>query len=126
MGFLKRLFGGGEDRPQKYVDKDGIYFYVRATRCNAVVKVRADKKHDLNNVDGGYVWHKTIVDSKCFSRMHAEVHFDRNFNVTNQEISDGEFITEEAYEAALAEEKAAKQAALAVQEESETDTAVSD
>ena len=30
MGFLKRLFGGGDDKPKKYVDKDGIYFFVKA------------------------------------------------------------------------------------------------
>jgi hypothetical protein len=103
MGFLKKLFGGGEKKPQKYVDHDGIYFYVRATRCNAVVKVRADKKHDLNSTDSGYEWQKTIVDSKCFSRMQAIVSFDRNYNVTHQEITQGEFITLAEYEAALSE-----------------------
>lgn len=119
MNFLKKLFGGGE--PQKYVDHDGIYFYVRAKRCNAVVKVRADKKHDLNSVDGGYEWHKTIVDSKCFSRMQAIVQFDGNYKIVHQEITDGEFITAEEYEAALAAERAEKLAAASEQSEVESE-----
>jgi hypothetical protein len=119
MGFLKRLFGGGGAKEQTYEDKDGIYLYVRAHKCNAVVKVRADKKHDLNDADGGYVWYKTIVDSKCFSRMEAVVHFDRNYNITQSEITNGEFITAVAYEEALAAERAAKEET--VQEAEKTD-----
>ncbi len=107
MNFLKRLFGGGEQEPPSAHphDPDGIYFYVRAQRCNAVVKVRADKKHDLNQAEGGgYVWHKTIVDSKCFSRMQAVVYFDSRYNIIDQEISAGEFITAVEYQAALEQE----------------------
>ena len=101
MGFLKRLFGGG-DKEQEYVDKHGLYFYVRCDNCGAVVRVRADKQHDLNRVDGGYTWHKTIVDNKCFRRMETTVHLDGNYNVTGSELDGGQYITKAEYEAALA------------------------
>ena len=52
MGFLKKLFGGGE--PKKYVDKQGIYFYVVCDNCGTRVRVRADKQHDLQNTGSGY------------------------------------------------------------------------
>lgn len=110
MGFLKRLFGGG-DEPKKhgeYVDKDGLYFYVQCDNCGSRVRVRADKQHDLNREDGGYVWHKTIVDSRCFRPMRTVVYLDSNYNVTNYELSGGRYLTKEAYEEA---EAAAAQAA---------------
>ena len=97
MGFLKRLFGS-EKREKPYVDTRGIYFYVQCDKCGSLVRVRADKQYDLEQVDGGYVWHKTIVDSKCFQRMQAVVHLDGSYRVTNQELSNGRFLTKEEYD----------------------------
>jgi len=98
MGFLQKLFGG-EKREKKYVDKTGLYFYVQCDNCGAAVRVRADKQHDLLREDAGYVWHKTIVDSKCFRRMPTVVRMDRNYEVTTAEIEGGRYITEAEYEA---------------------------
>lgn len=99
MGFLRKLFGGGKKQEDEYVDKNGIYFYVQVDNLNSRVKVRADKQYDLMSTDSGYVWHKTIVDSKYFRRMNAVVHFDRSYNITNAEIEGGAFISQEEYEA---------------------------
>ncbi|MEM7803057.1 MAG: hypothetical protein AAF633_27955, partial [Chloroflexota bacterium] len=73
MGFLRRLFGqSGDSKP---VDKSGIYLYVRANRApDAVSKLRIDKTYELNSDPSGYVWHKTIVDPKYFSRIEAVVY----------------------------------------------------
>ena len=98
MGFLKKLFGS-EKGEKPYVDENGLYFFAQCNNCGSVVKIRADKQHDLNRVSGGYVWHKTIVDSKCFRRMEAVVHLDGRYQVTNQEISDGRFVTQAEYDA---------------------------
>ncbi|MCA9917014.1 MAG: hypothetical protein KC445_03635 [Anaerolineales bacterium] len=106
MGFLKKLFGGGE--PKKYVDKQGVYFYVQCDNCGTRVRVRADKQHDLQNTGSGYEWHKTIVDSRCFRRMQTVVQLDANFQMTNYEITGGRFLTEEEYLAAEEAEKRAK------------------
>lgn len=100
MNFLKKLFGGGQKPANS--DPNGLYFYVRAHKCEAYVRVRADKQHDLERTDDGFVWHKTIVDSKCFSRMQAVVHFDHNYQVTASELDGGTFITKDEYEAAVA------------------------
>lgn len=97
MGFLKRLFGGG---PQEYVDKTGLYFYVKCDNCGTIVKVRADRQHDLNNENGGYVWHKTIVDSRCFRRIQAVIYLDQSYSVTNQELAGGQLVDEADYLAA--------------------------
>ena len=100
MGFLKKLFGGGA--PKKYVDTQGVYFYVECANCGTRVRVRADKQHDLQNTDGGYEWHKTIVDSRCFRRIQTVVQLDANYQMTSHEISGGRFMTEEEYLAAEA------------------------
>lgn len=119
MGFLKKLFGGG-NAERKYIDEQGIYLYVRSPR-GAVVKVRADKQHDLNSTDTGYEWHKTIVDSQYFQRMEAHVLFDRAYNIVSSELSAGQFITEGEYEAELARQAAAKRAAAEAAEDTAED-----
>lgn len=104
MGFLKKLLGGkkeGAGRSAAYNDPDGIYFYAECNRCHTCVRVRADRRHDLNDADGGYVWHKTIVDSRCFQRMQAVVRFDRGYNILSAEIEGGRFVTEADYNAFL-------------------------
>jgi len=108
MGFLKKLFGGGEKKEQPYVDKTGIYFYVQVDGVDSRVRVRADKQHDLSRTDNGFIWHKTIVDSKYFRRMQAVVYFDGNYNVTNSALQGGTFITQPEYEMAEAAAQAAK------------------
>ncbi len=99
MGFLQRLFGGKKNK-KPYVDTRGIYFYAQCDRCGSVVRLRADKEYDLNRESGGFVWHKTIVDNRCFRPMPAVVHLDTGYKVTQQTIENGRFITQEAYEAA--------------------------
>jgi hypothetical protein len=96
MGFLKKLFGGKAES-DGYVDKDGVYFYVRCHNCGTVVRLRASKQYDLEHTGAGFTWHKTIVDSKCFQPMQAVVHLNRNYGVESAEISGGEFVTEAEY-----------------------------
>ena len=103
MGFLKKLFGGGSAEKSEPQDPNGIYLYFRSKRApDAVTRVRVDKQYDLNSADSGYVWHKTIVDHKYFSRVHAVVYFDRGHQVTRAEVDGGELISAAEYEAALA------------------------
>lgn len=99
MGFLRKLFGGGNSQPKD----DGIYLYFRSKRAaDAVTKVRINPQYDLNNNGSGYTWHKTIVDARYFSRINAVVYFDGGHNVTSADLDGGELISAEAFEAALA------------------------
>lgn len=98
MGFLRRLFGGGEKKSASG-DPQGVYFYVQCDRCGARVRLRADKQYDLNRTDEGFVWHKTIVDSKCFRPIPAVVTLDHNYALVSVEIEGGRFITQEEFEA---------------------------
>jgi hypothetical protein len=113
MGFLKKLFGSQKQTGQKqaYVDTRGIYFYVRCERCGTMVRLRADKEYDLIPQDGGYVWHKTIVDNRCFRPMATIVTLDGSFQVTAADLTGGRYVTREEYEAWYAEQAAQKAAA---------------
>jgi hypothetical protein len=97
MGFLKKIFGGGEKKSSEYVDTRGIYFYVRCDNCGTIVKMRADKEYDLSRQGDGFVWHKTIVDSRCFRSIPTIVVLDGGYNVVSTEISGGEYVSEAAY-----------------------------
>lgn len=103
MGFFKKLFGGGDGK-KEYVDKQGIYFYVQCNNCGKTVRIRADKQYDLGTDGGGYTWHKTIVDSKCFRPMNTVVTLNSSYNVVSAEIDNGRFLTEEEFNAIEKEE----------------------
>lgn len=100
---LKRLFGrsdeGSADTDSNYSDSQGIYLFVECERCGARLRLRADKKYDLNRVADGYTWHKTLIDSQCFRPMPTVVSFDKQFNVVSREIDGGRYITQEEFEA---------------------------
>jgi hypothetical protein len=104
MGFIKKLFGG-DKKPEKYVDKRGVYFYVLCDNCGTVTRLRADKEYDLIREGDGFTWHKTVVDNRCFRQMPAVVHLDSNYQVTSEEISGGQFVSEEDYNAFLEPDK---------------------
>ncbi len=115
MGFLKKLFGGSDAPPQKptsTADPHGVYFYVQCDRCGAPVRLRADKQHDLLNEDGGgYTWHKTIVDNRCFRPMPTVVTLNANFEMVAHEITGGRYISREEYEALVEEQRRAREEA---------------
>lgn len=97
MGFLKKLFGGGEKKSGKYVDTRGVYFYVRCDNCGTVSRLRADKEYDLIREGDGFVWHKTIVDNRCFKPMPTVATLDNAYQIVSAEISGGEYVSEEDY-----------------------------
>ena len=116
MGFLKKLLGGSDRSHSKSspsasnADPQGVYFYVQCDRCGAPVRLRADKQHDLINEGNGYTWHKTIVDNRCFRPMPTVVTLNTAYEMVAHEITGGQYITRDAYEALLDEQRRAREA----------------
>ncbi len=101
MGIFRKLFGG----KKPYKDTTGIYFYAKCDNCGTIVRVRADRQYDLNRVEGGLEWRKTIVDSKCFRRMYATVKLNDSYQMEDGTLTGGTFVTEAEWQA----QEAAKQ-----------------
>jgi hypothetical protein len=100
MGFLdsmKSLLGGGGEQ-----DETGYWIYVRCGRCGEVIKTRIDLHNDLSpREEGGYMVSKTLVGSqRCFERVEATLIFDENRRLIDREITHGDFIAAEEFEAA--------------------------
>jgi hypothetical protein len=97
---LKSLFGGGNS---SYESGDSAYWiYVRCRRCGEVIKTRLDLLNSLAlNDEGGYTISKTLVGNQlCFERIEVILTFDENRRLLSRDISRGDFITAEEYEAA--------------------------
>ncbi len=108
MGLLKKLFGGNanDGTAKPFKDDQGVYFYVQCDRCGTAIRLRTDKQYDLINEGGGYIWHKTIVDNRCFRPMPTVVHLNAAYEMASHEISGGRYISRDEYEAFLAEQDA--------------------
>ena len=102
---LRKILGGGATPKSSEGDPYGIFFHFRCSRCGSLVRVRVDRRNDLNSEDGPgtYVLRKEIMDNKCFQLIHAEIWLDQNLNVVETDVQGGELITAEEYEAAQTE-----------------------
>lgn len=97
MSFLKQLgslFGGASDR-----GTSAVYFTVKCGRCGEVIRVRADKAHDLEeeydtHADdiSGYTLHKEVLGQRCPRLLRLTVRFDRARRVVAHEVEGGELV----------------------------------
>lgn len=106
MGFfdsLKSLFGGGNRFGEQ--NQPVYWIYVRCHKCGEVIKTRVDLLNNLSqNDEGGYTVSKTLVGSRlCFERIEVVLIFDENRRLVSRDISRGDFITQEEFEAGQAE-----------------------
>lgn len=98
MDFLRRLFGGGSPSPS---GDRGIYVYVRPKMCKEVLRLRIDPMNNLSESDEGgtYFIRKMATGNRCPFPVEVTLYFDGSKRVTKREISNGEFVTEEDYNA---------------------------
>lgn len=98
MGFLKRLFGGGQPSGDK-----ALHLYIKCGRCGTPVHVRVDLALDLTADYGdtraeGYQLNKEVMDDRCFRLMHVTLDFDASRTELGRTIEGGTFISPEEYE----------------------------
>ena len=123
MGFLDKLrefFSGGGAAGNG--DPYGLWLYYRCQRCKATVKVRVDRRNDLNREDDGpgtFVLRKEVMDDSCFQLMRSEVWFDSSYNVVAADVTGGEMITEAEYEAEQETEPVAQESEASSPEDRE-------
>ena len=105
MEFFKKLFGGGGPKTGSS-DRAGIYFYIKPTGCDEIVRVRIDSNNDPSLADDNktYFVRKTVRGStyKCTREAELELFFDANRRNTEQNVPHGTLVTKEEFEAWLA------------------------
>ena len=92
MGFLKKLFSGGDTKPEKRY----YNFNVKCNRCGEVIEGRVDLDNDLsqdyegNNV---YFGRKVVMGSGyCFQQIEVELTFDSSRQLLDQQVTGGQFV----------------------------------
>jgi hypothetical protein len=112
MGFLDKIrefFSGGGSGSARgpAPDPNGIWFHFRCDRCGSTVRIRVDKRNDLNREDdgpGALLLRKEVMDDTCFQLMQAEVWLDSSYRVVSGDVFGGELITAEEYAEATDQE----------------------
>ena len=90
MGFLKNLFSGKPAKPEKRY----YSFSVKCNRCGEIIEGRVDLDNDLSLTDEGnsyYARKMLIGDNRCFQKIEVELNFDSGRQITEKNISGGEF-----------------------------------
>ncbi len=105
MGFmntLRHIFGGGSSGSTGSGDPYGLWYHFRCDRCGSVVRIRADRRNDLNREEGPatYILRKDVMDNTCFQLMHAELWLGDSYSVVTADVSGGKLITQDEYEQA--------------------------
>jgi hypothetical protein len=105
MEFFKKLFGGGGPKSGGS-DRAGLYFYIKPTGCEEIVRVRIDSNNDPSLADDNstYFVRKTVRGStyKCTREAELELFFDSNRRLTEKNVTKGTLVTKEEFEAWLA------------------------
>ena len=105
MSFLKRLFGQSDSGSSR--DPHGMRVYVRCKRCGQYNTTRVAMRSELSIDYGpggqisGYHARKVLVSgtNRCFHPVEVNLTFDQSKRLSNRQISGGEFVTREEYEA---------------------------
>jgi hypothetical protein len=107
LKWFKSLFGGasgGATARSGASDGDphGIYFYFRCDRCGEIVRVRANRRNDINREEdgpGALVLRKEVMGNKCYQLMSAEIWLNDSYQVVNAEVTGGKLADVDDYEA---------------------------
>jgi hypothetical protein len=102
MNFLKSIFGGGGGG-----DNRTCYVHVRPKKCDKIVKVRIDLHRELSATDDGkgYFTRKVVYAVRCPFQAEVVIKFNKRRKITEQEITNGDFVSAEEYEAWLVEQE---------------------
>lgn len=112
MSILGWLFGRGRGEKSGETstsDQHAVYYYVRCGKCGEGVRVRIDRRWDLEqqfegegDAVSGYVATKDVMGKNCFRMMQLTVQFDRGYRETDRQIQGGTFITKQEFDQAQA------------------------
>lgn len=98
LDWLREMFSGaGSDQ-----DADGLHVYLRCDACGEKISLRLNPETELSRdfQQGGYYVRKVAVGQRCFKPIEVSLRFDDSFKRVSHDISGGELLSREEYEAA--------------------------
>jgi len=93
MNLLQKLFGGSPAKPEKRY----YTFSVKCKRCGEIIEGRVDLNNDLSveYEAGGDIYYARKVlmgENKCFQRMEVELKFTSDRELSEKQVTGGEFV----------------------------------
>ena len=93
MGFLKKLFGGADARPEKRY----YTFHVKCNRCGEVIEGRVDLDNDLSldyeeDTTIYFVRKGLVGENRCFQQIEVEMKFTPDRELIEKLAQGGTFI----------------------------------
>lgn len=79
-----------------------IKVFLKDSKCGNKMRVVLRKGYDIqriydDNLEGNYQVRKVIVCDKCYNNVVIDLKFDRNYNILDKSIENGQFLTEEEF-----------------------------
>lgn len=99
MGFLKRIssFWRGEAQVE---ETDVLWLVVECDKCNETIRVRINKKTDLQNeflrpgeAGCAFTLKKEVLGKRCPNLMEVSLKFDDRYGVLSKEVKNGRLIS---------------------------------
>lgn len=83
-----------------YNEKDAIVIYLKCSKCGELFRSYLRKGYDLiNDYDNnGFLIIKEYIGAKCPNRIHLHAILDRNYNLIEYTLENGELISKEEWE----------------------------
>ena len=104
MGFLKKFFSKKVGDFSVSRSPHILWLYVQCGKCGQKLKLAVNKNTDLEDqyrakgeTGPAYILRKEAMDDKCFTKMLIYMEFDFNKNILSQEVTGGQFISQEEF-----------------------------
>lgn len=78
-----------------------IFIFIQDNRCSNKIKILLRKSYDISRVYNDksvyFRVNKGVVCNNCYHKIDLRIDFDKRYNIIEQEIDGGKFISEEEY-----------------------------
>lgn len=99
MGFFKKVFAFKALKAAKF-EAEILWLEVECSKCQEIIKVRVNKKADLQNeflqpgkAGCAFALKKEVLGKRCPNLMEVSLKFDDRFRVLSRKVKNGRLIS---------------------------------
>jgi len=100
MGFFKKVFAFKSLKVAKNPEVGILWLQVECGKCQEIIKVRIDKKTDLQSEllqpgESGcaFTLKKEVLGKRCSNLIEVCLKFDSRYNIISKELKNGKLIS---------------------------------